>query len=393
MAFVVGARFLDRGVFFIAIVCLIALYPAYSQTPATIADQLSTAERVKKAGWWPTKGTPPKSEYSGAASCTKCHSEIATSQKDTHMAQTAESASTSSLLEANKDVRLTIGQYVYQILRKGADEVYSVNDGTNSVSDPLRWSFGTGNNGQSYLFEQGGNWYEARLSYYRAYDKFEITPNHPSAPAETLEKAIGRRISEDEAPKCFGCHTTASTTSGRFDPAHAEGGITCEVCHGPGAAHVAVTKSGMGEAGAGLVMNPAHLSPADSVDFCGACHRTWWDVNLAGLTGIGTLRFPAYRLEKSRCWGKGDARVTCIACHDPHKGLVKDSAAYDGRCLSCHVNAAGAKPTADHPGTACPVSTKDCASCHMPKYEVPDMHTKFTDHMIRVVKKDEVFRE
>jgi len=27
----------------------------------------------------------------------------------------------------------------------------------------------------------------------------------------------------------------------------------------------------------------------------------------------------------------------------------------------------------------------------MPKYELPTMHTKFTDHMIRIVRKDEPF--
>jgi hypothetical protein len=147
----------------------------------------------------------------------------------------------------------------------------------------------------------------------------------------------------------------------------------------------------MEDTGIGVELNPATLSPPDSVDFCGACHRTWWDVNLAGLSGIGTLRFPVYRLEKSRCWGKGDARVTCMACHDPHRPLVRDSASYDSNCLSCHLSSASAKPAADHPGVACKVATQNCASCHMPKYEVPDMHTKFTDHMIRVVRKDEVF--
>jgi formate-dependent nitrite reductase cytochrome c552 subunit len=30
--------------------------------------------------------------------------------------------------------------------------------------------------------------------------------------------------------------------------------------------------------------------------------------------------------------------------------------------------------------------TEKCVTCHMPKYEVQDMHYKFTEHMIRVVK-------
>jgi hypothetical protein len=105
---------------------------------------------------------------------------------------------------------------------------------------------------------------------------------------------------------------------------------------------------------------------------------------------VNNARFPAYRLEGSRCWGRGDARITCMACHDPHQPLVKDLAAYDGKCLSCHLVSATQK-SADHPGAACPVATSNCANCHMPRYEIPKMHTVFTDHRIRVAHDRTVF--
>ena len=373
-----------------ALLVIMLAVSATAQTPATIADQLSTPEHVKKPGWWPTKGTAPRTDFVGSSKCAACHSGIVRTQKETHMAQTSTAATASDLLRTHEKITFTLGPYNFQIARTGSDEMFSVTNGTQTITEPLTWSFGAGGNGQSYLLQHEGKLYEARLSYYAAYGDFAITPNHPTTPDDSLEKAVGRAISADEAPKCFGCHTTASSTSDKFDPTHALPGVTCEQCHGPGATHIAARKSALEESGIGMEFNPAHLTPLESVDFCGACHRTWWDVNLAGLTGIGTLRFPAYRLEKSRCWGKGDARITCMACHDPHKPLVKDSAAYDNRCQSCHA-IASAKPTADHPGAACPVAQQNCASCHMPKYEVPDMHTKFTDHMIRVVRKDEVF--
>jgi hypothetical protein len=82
-----------------------------------------------------------------------------------------------------------------------------------------------------------------------------------------------------------------------------------------------------------------------------------------------------------RCWGQGDARITCVACHEPHQPRPTDPAAYDTRCLSCHVTG---KTVAvrDHPGRACPVGSVNCVTCHMPKYDVPWMHSKFTDHLI-----------
>ena len=90
------------------------------------------------------------------------------------------------------------------------------------------------------------------------------------------------------------------------------------------------------EKGDELIFDPRRLTPSDSVDFCGACHRTWWDVSSNMDIGILNLRFAPYRLEKSRCWGKGDRRITCVACHDPHKPLAEDPAFYDQRCLACH---------------------------------------------------------
>jgi hypothetical protein len=139
--------------------------------------------------------------------------------------------------------------------------------------------------------------------------------------------------------------------------------------------------------GAGLDLRSCKLNPVDAVDFCGACHGTCWDVNLGGLTGLANVRAQPYRLEKSRCWKKrGDARLTCVACHDPHRELVRDSASYDRNCLSCHLSTNSNSPTPEHPGPPCKVSTKNCASCHMPKFEDSGMHYTFTDHYIRVVR-------
>lgn len=81
-------------------------------------------------------------------------------------------------------------------------------------------------------------------------------------------------------------------------------------------------------------------------------------------------------------------RLTCIACHNPHEPLSKDTASYDAKCLACHVTSPMDKPIRDHPGPACPVGTKQCANCHMPKIDIPEMHSAFADHLIRVVRKD-----
>jgi hypothetical protein len=137
-----------------------------------------------------------------------------------------------------------------------------------------------------------------------------------------------------------------------------------------------------------MIFDPGSLDRVDQVDFCGACHRTWQDVVSGHLIGLGVfnVRFAPYRLENSQCWAKGDARIACVPCHDPHKPLVHEAAAYDAKCLACHQATGRQKRTANLIGKACRVAERNCVSCHMPKVEPPGLHSAFTDHWIRVVK-------
>jgi hypothetical protein len=356
--------------------------------PATLADQMATEDRVRKPGWWPTKGNAPRSAYLGNAACARCHSDILALQQTSAMGRTSSHAADSGLL-AKYPLNYKLGPYTYLAAPTAGQASYSVSDGTSTFAAPLRWAFGI-RMGQSYLFEHNGGIFMVPLTYYPEVGTWDFTVDQPHAVPDSLDKAVGRHLTDNEVRGCFNCHNTASTTSDQFQPEQSTPGVTCEACHGPGADHIAAIKAGLGEQGATMILNPKYLNPVESVDFCGACHRTWWDVTLSGSTGIKSLRFPPYRLENSRCWGKGDARLTCVACHDPHGPLKREAAAYDPNCLSCHVNAADARPTADHPGPACPKARKDCAECHMPKAQVVDIPVKFTDHQIRVVQPNEI---
>jgi len=205
-----------------------------------------------------------------------------------------------------------------------------------------------------------------------------------------LETAAGGLTTSTMIRQCLGCHFTASTTDGRLHPDEAVAGVGCEACHGPGLEHVVLHTAQGDDARGGdqLIMNPARLSTAESVDFCGACHRTTADAELQGLAkaGINNLRLQPYRLQKSQCWGKGDARITCMACHDPHVQVVSDPASYDSKCLACHASKAGGKAVVAHAAPACRVGEKNCVTCHMEKIGVPGTHATFTDHWIRVVR-------
>lgn len=310
------------------------------------------------------------------------------------MARASMRAVDSEMLKSHPQLSFQFGPYKYALATKDGRSLLSVTNETERTTKDLEWALGDGSFGQSYVYRGNGKYYEGQLSFYSALNGLDITTGHSRAVPQNIEMAAGGYTAPATIRQCFGCHFTASTTSDRFDPDQSTMGVKCEACHGPGAEHVALMSSGMVDAD-GVIMNPAKLDPVDSVDFCGACHRTSSDAVLQGLSkmGIINVRLQPYRLEKSKCWGKGDARLTCVACHDPHRKIARDAEFYDGKCLGCHRQSPSAKSTAKTPQRACKVSTQRCVTCHMPKIEVPDAHSTFTDHWIRIARPKEPYPE
>ncbi|HMH08786.1 MAG TPA: multiheme c-type cytochrome [Terriglobales bacterium] len=376
------------------LVANLAIGVADSQDDKGARFSMATPDRWKAAGWWPTKGTPSVREYVGPEACTRCHSEIAASQQKTPMFNAARLPSDSIPLRQHQKMSFSDETYNYVLLTGPTETRLSIKDKTNTASGTVGWVFGAGEVAQTYILKRNDSYWESRLSYYPSLAGLDITPGHKADAPNTIAQALGDPVDDETIRRCFGCHSTASTVSGNFDPEHAMLGVTCEACHGPGLQHVTAMETAPDPGATGTMLNPRRLSPVDSVDFCGACHRTPVDVAvfMPRHMGISSIRFQPYRLERSLCWGAGgDSRITCMACHDPHKPLVRDSAAYDAKCLKCH-SQLGSQPAAQL-APACTVGTKDCTSCHMPKYEIRWVHGTFTDHFIRVVRPDSGFRE
>jgi hypothetical protein len=412
---VLAKVFSCRGNLFIR-VCPPLLF-LFSQVSVPLFAQLSTTDHLAEPGFWPTQNGTSRSEYVGSDACASCHAAKVASQKTTPMAQNAMHSDDSTILHAHPEMKFAVGRYRYEIKTGGKHSLYTVTDGDHTTSATLLWAFGVGRAAQSYLFKKAdGNFYEARVTYFDTLKTIDFTPARALASPKNIDEAMYRPMGAAEIGRCFACHTTASTIGEKFDEKNLMLGVTCEACHGAAARHVASARGAMvAGATAGIqpamldvaqpadtaqhdatqkeIFNPAKLNPVDSVDFCGACHGAWWDVKLSGVTGVSTARSQPYRLEESKCWGKGDARLTCIACHDPHKQLQTDPSAYDEVCESCHVTNAHDPTTPDHPGKFCPANTKNCISCHMEKLYVPEMHYKFTDHRIRIVRANEIFPE
>ena len=365
------------------------------QTTAAVA-QLSTQDHLEAPGFWPTKSQLSRKDFAGPEACARCHSAKSAAQRETPMARSLMPAATADALHSNPTLTFSVGEFKYRIDTGANQPEYSVTNGNQRISYPLVWAFGTGRAGQSYLFKNAeGGFYEARASYFSNLKALDFTPGRALPSPSSVEEAMYRPVIQVEIQQCFACHSTASTLGGRFDEKHLIQGVRCEACHGPGASHVSMESANAGkrQTAGHEIFNPEKLSPPDAVDFCGACHGTLWDIRLAGIKGVSTARSAPYRLVTSKCWGNGDSRLVCAACHDPHQQLETNAVAYDRICLSCHIGSPGEKTSTGHPGAACPKAVSNCTDCHMQKVYIPEMHANFTDHRIRIVKLGEAFPE
>jgi hypothetical protein len=378
-----------------ALFFLASSFSISAQSSQSSSISLATEMRVRGPGWWPTKGQPARAEYTGPDACSECHELKSETAQSTPMLHAAVRASDSRSLREHANLPFQTGPYTYQLLTTPEKSTLTVGNATSSLSVDLLWALGSGHMGQTFIYQQSAKFYESHVSFYTASQALDITPGQSHSIPATLEDAAGRAIPPNEARFCFGCHTTASTARNQFDPSAAFLGVTCEACHGPGAQHIAAARAKTEKRGDGSIFNPAQLARVDSVDFCGACHRTWQDVVSGQMVGAGTfnVRFAPYRLENSKCWAGGDARITCMSCHDPHKPLSHDVASYDQNCLACHASSPTEKKSETHPGAACPVATKNCVTCHMPKVEPPSLHSTFTDHWIRIAHPSSAYPE
>jgi hypothetical protein len=337
--------------------------------------------------WRPTFAVSG-ARYAGTAACESCHKAQASRHAHTGMRGAATTPADCDILRENPVLAFQSGPYAYRIERKGEESQYSVSDGRQTIASPIRWCFGKGEAGQTYILERNGTFHESRVSYFLAVKGLDFTLGAPAKVPASLEEAFGRRMADDDARDCFACHNTAAVSEKRLQVTKMTPGVTCEGCHGAGGDHVSAIEAGRLKDA--HVFNPGTLDTEEMSNFCGACHRTWSTVMLMGVQGVGNVRFQPYRIAGSRCYDTEDRRIRCAACHDVHQDRERDPAAYDEKCAACH----GPARTESPPGKrakACPTGKPSCVSCHMPRFELPGSHFNFTDHHIRVVRRGDPY--
>jgi hypothetical protein len=328
----------------------------------------------------------PGVRYVGSRVCAQCHTAEAQTQFVTPMAHALEPATDCGILAERRQLVFTNGPYRYRLTREGGRSIYNITDGKRTISEPILYCFGKGEVGQTYVFRHDGEFYETRVSYFQSIKGLDFTVGHTHMAPTSLDDALGRPIGRDEARDCFGCHAPEAVSGSQLRLENFTPGVTCEACHGPGEKHVAAVRAK--DLRDPQIFNPGELNTLDlSQEFCGSCHVGFNQAMLmTGQGGVNNIRFQAYRIFNSPGHRSGDRRISCVACHDPHRNLEREAASYDSKCLACHLSDSKEAKTKERAASACPVSTKGCVTCHMPKIEIPGMHAEFTDHWIRTVR-------
>lgn len=208
--------------------------------------------------------------------------------------------------------------------------------------------------------------------------------------------------------ECAVCHTSQQRFEGGVMKASAssfrEGGVNCEMCHGPSAAHVAAMRAGhrFAKDPAEPPVDFAHISAPEFVAICAQCHmqtglrdpepsgalnysetgeqfyrqlvsRPYVDYPRRGFYKDGRFSetvFIVESFERSACFRKGGAQ--CGTCHNPHPPdpasnpkSLKFGADSDLMCVGCHTQYRD-RPEAHthHPASS---QASRCVSCHMPR--------------------------
>jgi hypothetical protein len=360
--------------------------------------------------------------YVGDDACLPCHKEQSLSYADTAHHLTSQLASKDSILGSFKegenilmiqdpivtdtDPRLFFKMdiehgdyYETAIAEKGSQRL--------TRSERIDIVTGSGVRGQTYLYWTGNQLYELPVSYWSDGNQWINSPGYEDGTAN-----FARHVD----PRCLECHATyihplsLDPQTNVYDRDSLMTGISCEVCHGPAAAHVAREKGGSTKATTSSdgILNPKKFNRDRQVDLCALCHNgadrreltlpfTYLpgkplDQYFAAAPSVDDANQPDVHgnqvglLKRSRCY-LSSPTMSCSTCHDVHH-RERPAENYSDRCLGCHR------------WQSCGVSrtlgsniTRNCIDCHMPKQVTNAivsrtanrvLHTSIRSHWIKV---------
>ncbi len=336
----------------------------------------------------PASFKPDANGYVGNEACAKCHASIFESYQRTPMAHASGPATDNPIAGDFLHKKSGVSYRIYTQDGKVWLSFERADDPSVRGKRELLYYIGQGRRGRTYLYSVDGFLFESPVNWYTDKHMWDMAPAY----GEVREAPMNLPA----LTSCLDCHVSGiqppiQGTENRYKmPVFAYSGVTCERCHGPGAAHV----------NGGAIVNPMKLAADRRDAICMQCHlegnaaierpgkhlyefRPGDDLSeyiryyVRADGGQPSLRATSQfeALAQSACKKKSGAAMSCMSCHDPHRPPSADErvAFYREKCLACHAGL-GTKHHANQP---------DCTSCHMPANLSSDVaHTEVTDHRI-----------
>lgn len=288
-------------------------------------------------------------DFAGPAACASCHSDIAHTQSTSHMAQTW---LTNSAGQPASNSQVTVERATYSLKPLTLPIEYAVGGQRHGISFLARLT---------HLLDQPlarPTLIETRFMRTAHGPGLVLSPGFPESTPTGFETSLGRALAPDFEQKCLNCHGQPSAATG-------QGGIHCESCHGPSAAHA-------------RSQGKVHTPQADQLAQCETCHGGFAHLSDPIPEDL-LISNQVNALKNSECFRNSD-KLNCTTCHDPHSDNTNVVAKSVAACKTCH-----AATTAPH-AALCPVNKTDsCTTCHMPQVK----RGPFTliDHWIRADRK------
>ncbi len=373
--------------------------------------------------------------YVGRATCAECHEQQVTQWTGSHHDLAMQPATADTVLGDFNDTSLSWFGVTSTFYRKG-DLFMVLTEGPDGMLQDyqIQYTFGV-TPLQQYLIEFPGGRLQALSLAWDTRSKeqggqrwFHLYPDEKIAHDDELHWT---RPSQNWNNMCAECHSTRlrknyDAASRTFATTWAELDVSCEACHGPGAAHLAWAKKEPDwedrEADMGLAVllderkgvhwsiDPKSGIPARSkprrtekeIQVCARCHSRRSPLTDGYIHGDGFLdHYRPRLLDEGMYFADGQIRdevyvygsflqskmysagVTCSDCHDPHN--MDTRLPSNGVCLQCHQ--AGKYDHAGHHFHKPEEAGGSCVECHMPPrtYMVVDPRH---DHSMRIPRPD-----
>lgn len=330
-------------------------------------------------------GSPDASDpgYVGALACAECHA-----KEYEAFRQTAHNLSSRLASEETVLGRFTPGNNILKTRdpdvwfemtdRNGSlyqTAAFKDSTGIHRLTAPMDIVIGSGKIAQTYLYWDGRQLYQLPVTYYTRGGRWINSPGYTDGQVN---------FTRPIRPRCLECHATYFEASSYDTNTYGKYilGISCERCHGPGAAHLAYHAAGSTSSGPDPIVNPGRLSRQRLFDVCDQCHAGAGDPvdkpfsfrpgqPLAGYLRLASNSArslqgvhsggPLSRLSRSRCF-QMSPEMTCLTCHNVHDMERGKLALFSARCLKCHQphDCGVAKKIG-------PSIRNNCIDCHMPQ--------------------------